>query len=444
MNSFLWAFDMNNIYEHIENYLKYWIDGQFHINDYVGMSVSISRCGETVLSRNYGYADVENNIELSHSHIFRIASHSKTFTAIAILQLVQDNRLKLDDKVSDHLEYFAGDEITIKDLLSHGAGISRDMVDSGFWTFEKSFPSKELLEEFFAKDVNVIESGKIFKYSNCGFGLLGQIIEKISGESYADYINQNIITPCDLKNTYVDYNDLMQNLANGYSYKSITGKKEAFNHVQTYALASATGFCSNPDDLCKFYSKLNYGNDLLLSDDMKHLAFAPIHKIPKDRRSYGLGFVCSALKDVYGHTGSFMGFDSHSYFNPINGVAVSAVINEMKGSAGGLVASIFEIINFFLENESKIINSSLREYNGAFSNLWGREYWLGVEDEIVVFDLDSDNDLKNLPLRKMISKDKFKILNCNGFSSYGEVETIERDGSGEILAVCASCRAMKI
>src|SRR5205085_690518 len=100
---------------------------------------AIQHGSDVLLSRAYGCANLEQRVPLTPRHIFRIASHSKTFTATAIMLLVQRGQLRLDDPVSDHVAWLEA-PVTVRQLLNHVGGISRDGLDSDFWQLERPFP----------------------------------------------------------------------------------------------------------------------------------------------------------------------------------------------------------------------------------------------------------------------------------------------------------------
>jgi len=137
-------------------YIDSWFEHQKHCAPQVpGFSLAIAYRGTVLFNKAWGYANIENRESLTPHHLFRIASHSKTFTAIAIMQWVEKGRIKLDDPVSQHLTFLQqnpdrrNSQITIRQLLSHSAGIIRDGEDSTFWGLSKDFPNKEDLIDFF-------------------------------------------------------------------------------------------------------------------------------------------------------------------------------------------------------------------------------------------------------------------------------------------------------
>ena len=157
-----------------------------------GLQVAVYAEDAIAFSAAYGLADVENDVPLTEQHLFRIASHSKTFTATAVLQLVEQGRLRLDDKAEQHVTEIVGTPLgqrTVRELLAHAGGVTRDGLDADWWQLFTSFPDRdELLEVMRHESSAVIPENDRFKYSNIGYGLLGLIIEAAFGMPYNAYV----------------------------------------------------------------------------------------------------------------------------------------------------------------------------------------------------------------------------------------------------------------
>src|SRR5262245_63776383 len=156
-----------------------------------GVQVAVAVAGEVLLSSAHGFARLprtngadDAGEPLTTSHLFRIASHSKTFTATAVMQLVEAGKLRLDDTAGEHLAALEGTPIgerTLAELLAHGGGVVRDSRDGDFWQLEREFPDAETLIAICLDDADVLERNERFKYSNIGYGVVGLVIEKASG-----------------------------------------------------------------------------------------------------------------------------------------------------------------------------------------------------------------------------------------------------------------------
>ena len=166
--------------------------------------------GKLVHKGNFGYTDIEKKIPVTSSSLFRIASMSKSFTAMAILKLRDEGKLNLDDPAYlyipelKNLKYPTADapHITIRHLLTHGAGFPED---NPWGDRQLADTDKELMEFLINKSSFSNPPGIAYEYSNLGFALLGKIITKVSGKRYQDYIKKNIWEPLGMKTTTYEY-----------------------------------------------------------------------------------------------------------------------------------------------------------------------------------------------------------------------------------------------
>ena len=167
--------------------------------------IAIVHKGKVVLERAFGYADIVSRVPLTPRHRFRVASHSKTFTAAGIMKLREPGKLGLDDRIGRHVKglHPAVADATIAQLLSHSAGIVRDGSDGGQWQDRRPFlDAAELRSDLAAAPV--IEPNTRFKYSNHGYGLAGLVIEAVTGTPYRSWIRHAIIGPAGLEETEPD------------------------------------------------------------------------------------------------------------------------------------------------------------------------------------------------------------------------------------------------
>ena len=244
------------------NILNTWIPMKIKYSNIPGINICIAHNGKSLFTKSFGFSDIEKQIKLNKNSLFRIASHSKMFTAVGIMQLQEQGKLKIDDCVQDYLPWFKGKNetsdiknITIRQLLSHQSGIFRD-GNSHHWSND-NFPKN--IELTISPNSIVFENGTTFKYSNHAYATLGGIIEKISGEKYTKYMSKHILKPLGMEHTFPDLPDeIPSKLSKGYE-RIIPGKdhREIFTHSKTYAYASATGFLSNSNDIAKFLSSLS-------------------------------------------------------------------------------------------------------------------------------------------------------------------------------------------
>ena len=272
-------------------------------------AVLIAVNGEIIYNNAFGYANIEDRILNTPDTKFRIASFTKPFTAMLILQLVQDGKLQLDGKLTQYLPEFPkekGQNITIHQLLTHTAGITGESRITDLIDIEKEFYTREKLLDIIAQQELVFEPGEGREYSNFGYALLGLIIEQVTGKSYDKVLEENICNPAGMKNTLSDVTaQPIENRAVGYTYDYFTGLEKASFIDMSFAFGAGQ-LLSTVEDLYLFDRAL-YSNSLL-TDESKELFF---NEYGWFHERYPIG---NGIKKVLSNSldGSVNGFQSHT------------------------------------------------------------------------------------------------------------------------------------
>lgn len=423
------------------DYIDNWLEHQTVLDQSTpGYQVAISHNGKIIYSRGFGYACLEQKEKMSPQHIFRIASHSKTFTSVAIMQLVESGKLSLFDKATEYLGFLKENpnksvqEVTLHELLQHASGFSRDGNDGSYWSLEKDFPSKEDLKAFFRKTDLKVENNSCFKYSNLGFGLLGMVVEEVSGESYSDYVKKNILEPTGLDKTAPDYEpDLGQFVTN---YSSLTPWGEIVPigpDTKTGSLLSATGFCSNAEEICKFYSAVLPKSGVLLPDSLKKEAFRKQREIPGREAwaGYGLGFNISKIGDhlLRGHNGGMPGSMTSSSFCPETRMVVSVLSNSQSSDATPIQRAIWKIMDKFKHEYDP--TSPHLYYTGTFYDLWYTINFVPMGDKMYASFPCALNPFENAHELKHVEDNVFRVTKANDYGPYGDFVEF-REGLAEV------------
>lgn len=343
--------------ESVREALVYYADWVAFRQQYLrvpGVQVAVRVGDREALAKSFGLADVERNVALTNAHLFRVASHSKTFTATAVLRLAERGALRLDDTAGQWLPWLEEArsplaQATVRELLSHASGIIRDGRESDFWQLQKRFPDHDALrEEILAGTAAVLPANQRYKYSNIGYGLLGLIIEAASGEPYNRFVQREIVDRLGLRNTGAEVEPgRLGEFATGYTALSYAPQRVPIDHVGTDALSPATGFFSNASDLAEFFSTQSFGDTRLLGDASKRRMQQPLWESSEGGSRYGLGLGISKLGEraLVGHSGGFPGFASMTLVDPKANIAVSVLTNAVDGPAGQMAQGAFHLLN---------------------------------------------------------------------------------------------------
>ncbi|MFB7121137.1 serine hydrolase domain-containing protein [Bacillus tropicus] len=284
---------------------------------YPGILANISKSGKT-WSYTAGVADVRTKKPMKADFRFRIGSVTKTFIATVLLQLSGENRLNLDDSIEKWLpgviqgNGYDANQITIRQILNHTSGIAEYMNSKDFDIMDtkKSYTAEEFVKMGISLPPD-FAPGKGWSYSNTGYVLLGILIEKVTGNSYAEEVENRIIEPLDLSNTFLPGNSsVIPGTKHARGYIQLDGASELKDVTYINPGSSDGDIISNADDLNKFFSYLLSGK-LLKEQQLKQM----LTTVPTDREGagYGLGIVEFKLPNgvsVWGHRGSVLGFST--------------------------------------------------------------------------------------------------------------------------------------
>ena len=235
--------------------LDQWIKRTMHKQHQPGLAVGIVYDGELLWGNGYGYADLETQEPVTLDTRFRIASITKTFTATAIMQLRDAGKLGLDDPVSQHLDWFHlryenAPEITIRNLLTHSSGLPRDSHRS-LWHAYDAPKWEEFVAETQQRTPTRPPYNK-YAYSNLGYSLLGAIIAVVSGQSWADYLQENVLAPLDMTETHPIPKGDDPLLAKGYSRLNDNYEREPLPFYLMNGFEASANFASSVNDLVKY------------------------------------------------------------------------------------------------------------------------------------------------------------------------------------------------
>jgi D-alanyl-D-alanine carboxypeptidase len=358
-----------------------WVDYRLWQTRTPGAQVAVGLGGVPLFSQAYGYADLEARTPMRPDHLFRIASHSKTFTATLVLQLVDEGRVGLDDPVGRHVPELDGPvaDVRLRELLEHTGGLLRDSRDADFWQHRRPFPDRVELLGLAVEGGLKTAPGERFAYSNIGYGLLGLVIESITGTTFVEAARARITAPIGLANTAAEYlPERAGDYAAGYTGLHTGPRRRPLGHVLTEALASATGFTSTATDLVTYFGAHALGDERLLSDRTKRLQQRRANDSdPAEPAAsgYGWGMVTESIdaSTYVGHSGGYPGHITKTLLDPSTGLVISVLTNAIDGPATPLARGIAQLLAEARDPhaERSTLSDVTLSRTGRYAGHWG-------------------------------------------------------------------------
>ena len=318
-----------------ERLFSAWLEGQIAYRGLPGIAVGVVKDQELLWSSGFGFANLAAKTPMTAATKFRMASHSKLFTAIAIMQLREQGKVHLDDAVSSYLPWFtaapARDDdgpVTIEQLLSHSSGMQREAGDH--WT-SYEFPTSAELVRLYAGRKAAFAPSVRWKYSNLAYAVAGMVIEKVSGETWANYVEKNIFQPLGMNASSVDKR--VEGLTVPYARRMPDGTREILPFVDARGMAAATGVTSNVEDMAKFVSAqfrhgARGGGRIVSTGSLREM-----HRVRSVEENWtagtGLGFDISRIdnRTYVGHGGGYPGNTTYTLIQLDDKVGVIVLTN---------------------------------------------------------------------------------------------------------------------
>lgn len=311
-----------------------------------GASVVVIRNGQVVVRRAYGMADLERHIEATPETNYRLASVSKQFTAMAVMLLAQDGKLRYDQPVRDFLAELppAAQPVTVRHLLNH---------TSGLWDYEALIPADrttqlndaDVLTLVASKDSLSTPPGVAYCYSNSGYVLLGMIVARVSGMSYPEFLRTRIFGPLGMRSSvaHVEGSDTVPRRAYGYSPRS--GSFVQTDQSVTSATLGDGGIYSNVDDLV-LWDRALAGKQLIDRASLVEATTPPM--LPGGPSEYGFGWFVDRYRgeNRWRHTGETSGFRSAILRFPERKLTIVILTNRSSGEPQAIAERIADRMLF--------------------------------------------------------------------------------------------------
>ena len=302
--------------------------------DEPGAAVLVLEQGRVLLRQARGLADLESREPLRVEQLFRIGSMSKPFTALAVLQLMDQGKLNLQDTIGQHLPDYpaVGRDITLMQLLTHQAGLPDYTVLPSFRAQREAVPNTAALLAHFQGEPLAFVPGERFGYSNSHYVVLGAVIEKLSGLPYGRFMAQHCFSPLGLRDTGLE-DPQVHAVVKGYGRRQ--GQRLQAPTPPSANTHAAGGLVSTIDDLARFAAAVDAGR--LLKPQTWEIAFRAVPTRDGQPTRYGLGW---QVQEFMGqprvqHGGALAGFSSHLLRLPEQGIWVVVLMNDGPGRQPG-------------------------------------------------------------------------------------------------------------
>ncbi len=320
------------------------IMSEFTLPNNPGATVLVMRNDSVIFSKAYGLASVRDSVPVTVRTNFRLASITKQFTAMSILILQKNGSLSLDDKILKFFPDFPlyGKDITVRHLLSHTSGL----VD-----YESLIPDSQTVQVLDADCLQLMHRvdslyfapGSRYQYSNTGYALLALIVEKVSGQRFADFLKKNIFDIVGMPTSVAFENGISSVQHRAYGHSFVNGAWIETDQSNTSAVLGDGGIYSNVVELSKWISTLwKYS---LISEEMQLLAWADAVLNDGSAVDYGLGWHKEVFRGIRHphHGGSTRGFRNHMLLFPETKSMVVILSNRNQGEPIGIAKKIADL-----------------------------------------------------------------------------------------------------
>jgi len=429
--------------------IEVWLDAQKDFENIPSISAVIVKDQKTLWTGTFGKPNLAQEKKTAVSTTSSICSITKSFTAVAIMKLVDAGKLNLSDKVKDILPFYKvkqkfpkGGSVTVRSLLSHSSGLPSNTGHSYFTGPDFIFPSKEEFRSTLKNMETESEVGAKVKYSNVGYALLGEIIEKVSGIPYEAYLMNEVISPLKMTNTYMGMKTDNNNQAIGYTAINRNRTRNQVNAFQTKAMNPAMGLWTTIDDLATYASWQFRLRNASKTEILKPTTIRGMHSLEVTGKGYenawGLGFTVS--KDSKGddwamHGGTCPGFVSMLQLNVTTKMGYAIMINANRSSTFKYLNGIKQILSKVKPIKENINKSSvnLDDYTGFYSmDPWNSSIYVSTwGEDLVILQLPENNPKYGMRFFKHIKGDTFRHRKENG--ELGDEYVFEKDKNGNVF-----------
>ena len=401
-----------------------------------GATVLVAKAGKIVYHKAFGMANMELGVKMQPNNVLEIASITKQFTAVAVLMLVEQGKINLDDDITKFIKDYPthGHTITVHHLLTHTSGIKSYTSMKGWRElWRKDFTPTEMID-FFKNEPMNFAPGEAYSYNNSAYFMLGYIIEKASGQTYEEFVETNIFGALGMKSSrYCSNSEIIKNRASGYQKKKdVYVNADYLSMSQPY---SAGSLMSTVEDYFLWNRAIR--NNTLIKKESKALAFTNYKLNNGEATDYGYGW---GFDEIFGsptieHSGGIFGFSTKQIYLPTEDVLVVLFSNNDSKPSGQLAIKMAAIAvgKPFPTKEDAITvkTEELKKFVGVYE----------FDDKSIRYITLEDNQLYSLKK----GSERFKIfpIKKNTFTYEDNFANIEFVENGKEIKAFMTSRSYK-
>lgn len=422
--------------------LARWADRARRLDDVPGLVLGLACGPDRTWTRGFGLADRERAIPATDTTLFRIASITKVFTALAVLQLRDDGLLALDDAVAEHLPWFRlentseSQPVTLRHLLTHTSGLPTNSAATDF--NRMTSPTVAEVRRALPTQHLAFTPGTAFKYSNLGFSVLGQVIESASGRSYRRYMEERVLAPLGLEHTVV-HPSPDRSQARGYHLREPDRPRRPADFLHLASFTPAGGMATTAEDLVRFVSHLiapERSSGALAPETLREMQRVH-HWVDSAHGGSGLAWGVErrpGVHEIY-HGGGLPTQTSHIRLDVPAGVGVVVLTNAEDADPARYATEALALLRMASEAGGAVENAQrtggLDRYVGRYRFL-DREMWVvRLAGRLGLVDPKGESPSASTMWLRPLSEHRFRI---EGDWAKGETaEFVVEEGSGDAV-----------
>ena len=371
-------------------------------NNEPGLALLVAKNGKTIYKKAFGKANLELDVNMKPENVFELASITKQFTAVAILMLEEQGKLKVEDDITKYIPDYPtkGKNITIHHLLNHTSGI-KSYTSMRLDSLARNDMSPTQIISYFKDEPMDFDPGERFLYNNSGYILLGHIIEVITKDTYENFIENNIFKPLGMASSrYGNMIELIPNRASGYMTDD-NGFRNA-DYLSLTLPYAAGSLMSTVDDMLKWQNALTSNGLLKKETFAKAINGSSLNNGEKIDYGYGLSSYNLKGSKGYTHSGGIFGYSTNGIYLENEDVYVIGLTNCSCKSIGAVTNKIAALAIGkpypSIKDAIKLSESKLKKWVGAYAFPDGATRYITFKDGKLYSKRDSNQDFEIFPL----------------------------------------------